>query len=208
MVEIRNYKNNNMENREDDKKIYKYLILAFFIVFIGTGLFLVNSKKSTSDVVKNSIEQKVISFQKEPTEATENYLKLSAVSTSVNKGENVVLDIIADSNGKNISGYDIVLSYNPIAFDFSDIKSTLPDFKIYSYKKNNHMTFLGTKILQSKGETIFKGEKIATLTYKALKSGQYEFALKEAIDKDKTDFVTSQTEIIKPLVSKLKVEIK
>jgi hypothetical protein len=197
-----------MENRVDDKKIYKYLILAFFIVFIGTGLFLVNSKKSTSDVVKNSIEQKAISFQTEPTEATENYLRLSAVSTSVNKGENTVLDIIADSNGKNISGYDIVLSYNPIAFDFSDIKSTLPDFKIYSYKKNNYLTFLGTKILQSKRETIFKGEKIATLTYKALKSGQYEFALKEAIDKDKTDFVTSQTEIIKPLVNKLKVEIK
>ena len=119
----------------------------------------------------------------------------------------VKIDLLADSNGKNITGYDLVLAYDPMAFEFVGATSSLVDFKIYSYKRDGYLSFLATKTLQNQASSVFAQTKIADLVFKPIKSGRFNFSLKSVMSNDKTDLVTDKTEVISPKLNELEIEV-
>ena len=188
------------------KKIFVYLLVVFFAVFIGTSIFLVlNSKKP--QLAKETITTTATVPTVIPTQGSFNLELSGNEKISLPTGKEVNIDLIADSNQKNIVGYDLVLSYDPLAFDFVKATSNLPNFKIYSYKKDSYLSFLATKNLQSQTSAVFTQTKIASLSFKPLKAGRYNFTLKSLMGQDKTDLVTDKTEVLNPKLNKLEVEV-
>lgn len=196
-----------MEEKNQTIKIaFVYLLVIFFAVFIGTGIFLIlNSKKPRS--VKEIITTTVIIPTVVPTQGSLN-LKLSENGKiSLSTGKELKIDLVADSNAKNVVGYDLVLSYDLSSFDFVKATSDLPNFKIYSYKKDNYLSFLATKNLQGQTSAVFTQTKIASLSFKPMKAGKYRFSLKPLMGKDKTDLVTDKTEVLNPKLNQLEIEV-
>jgi len=188
------------------KKIFVYFLVVFFAVFIGTSIFLVlNSKKP--QLAKETITTTATVPTVIPTQGSFNLELSGNEKISLPTGKEVNIDLIADSNQKNIVGYDLVLSYDPLAFDFVKATSNLPNFKIYSYKKDSYLSFLATKNLQSQTSAVFTQTKIASLSFKPLKAGRYSFTLKPLMGQDKTDLVTDKTEVLNPKLNKLEVEV-
>jgi len=222
-----------MDNEIDKNKIYKYLLVVFFAVFIGTGLFLLFSAKSKTPKEKISTirvedaKNSKTDFPEEntaliPTVAvTSNDTTTDQVATtssltletnlSGNKmkvGDMVEINLFGDSNGKNIVGYDVVIYYDSLAFDFKRGLSSLSDYNIFTYKKGHFFTITGLKTLQSAPSPMTKANKLATLTFEATKTGQFEFSLKTSNDKDKTDLITDKTEVLIPTLNQLTVDVK
>lgn len=196
---------------ENKNKIFIYLLVIFFAVFIGTGIFLVANNKKTAineQAASTSIikEEKMIIPTAEPIQGSLN-LKLENEETSLSRDKELKIDLVADSNEKNIVGYDLVLSYDPLAFDFVKVTSNLADFKIYSYKRNGYLSFLATKSPQSQKSSVFTQTKIASLVFRPMKTGKYSFSLKPLIGKDKTDLVTDKTEVLNPKLNQLEIEV-
>lgn len=225
------------ENETEKNKIFKYLLVIFFAVFIGTGIFLLLSNKSKSSKQKISsvridetqnANSDGVEFPEEPTAVipttapattTGGTITLAPSETSMTLetdlpngqmkvGDMVELSLFADSNGKNIVGYDVVLYYDSLNFDFLRGLTSLSDYHIYTYKKGHYFTITGLKTLQSAPSPMTKANKLATLTFEATKTGQFEFSLLSSNDKDKTDLITDKTEVLIPTLNKVTVEVK
>lgn len=219
-----------MENTEETQKnkIFKYLLVVFFAVFIGTGIFLLISNKSKTPKEKIStvrVEDTNNSNTNFPTESTaviptaEPTTSLTVTTGSMSLetdlpgaqmkvGDMVELSLYADSMGKNIVGYDVVIYYDSLAFDFLRGISSLLDYNIFTYKKGRYFTITGLKTLQSAPSPMTKANKLATLTFKSTKAGKFEFSLKPSNDKDKTDLITDKTEILMPELNKVVISVK
>ena len=189
-----------------NNKIYTYLLVIFFAVFVGTSIFLIlNNKKPLSE--KETITTTMIIPTVKPTQGLLNLKLFGNEKISLSGDKELKIDLVADSNEKNIVGYDLVLSYDPLAFDFVKATSNLADFKIYSYKRDGYLSFLATKTLQSQTPSVFTQTKIASLVFKPIKAGKFSFSLKPLMGKDKTDLVTDKTEVINPKLNELEIEV-
>lgn len=224
-----------MENDQEKNKIFKYLLVVFFAVFIGTGIFLLLSNRSKSSTEKISSVR--VDFPEEPTAVipTSTSVIPSQASVTVNNstsvtsvpvsgtsmtletnlsggnmkvGDMVELSLFADSNGKNIVGYDVVIYYDSLAFDFKKGLSSLSDYNIFTYKKGHYFTITGLKTLQSAPSPMTKTNKLATLTFEATKLGSFEFELKSSNNADKTDLITDKTEVLVPELNKVVISVK
>src|SRR3989338_7238973 len=149
-----------MENNQGKNKIFVYLLVIFFAAFVGTSIFLVlNNKKPLSE--KEAITTTITVPTVKPTQGSLNLKLFGKEEISLSTDKELKIDLVADSNEKNIVGYDLVLSYDPLAFDFVKATSNLADFNIFSYKRDNYLSFLATKSLQSQTSAVFAQTKIA-----------------------------------------------
>ncbi len=206
---------------ENKNKIYIYLLVIFFAVFVGTGLFVgagnkknqatgkeINSTKS--DLASNTLKQENLVM---PTVApTQGSLTLTSDLTGYSLSDNIVLNLKGQSAGKNVVGYDVVLYYDPLAVDFVEVRSSLPDFKIYSYNRSDYLLLTAVKGLESTTPTVLgsadSSQPMATIVFKPKKSGKSNFSLRQSTGKDITDLVTDQTEVLNPSLQDLTVEVK
>jgi len=227
-----------MDNNELEKnKIFKYLLVVFFAVFVGTGIFMLlsgrpkNPNEKISTVKVNDTQNansNGVDFPEEttaviPTTATAtttgSTITAAPSSTSMTLetdlsngqmkvGDMVELSLFADSMGKNIVGYDVVLYYDSLNFDFLRGLTSLSDYHIYTYKKGHYFTITGLKTLQSAPSPMTKANKLATLTFKATKAGKFEFSLLPSNGGDKTDLITDKTEVLVPALNKVVIDVK
>ncbi len=194
---------------ENNNKIFIYLLVIFFAAFIGSGIFLLTSNKKTTNneqaVSTSTIQQKNVIF---PTSMpTKGFINLENNSTvNVNKvGSPVELNLLVDSNGENVTAFDTVISYDQVSFDFVSSDSVNPNFKVYSYKRDNRLTLTVVKTGQNDIGTIFKGEVIIKLVFQPGVKGNFTFAVLSSYGKETTKFVNEKTEIIYPGTNELKV---
>lgn len=216
-----------MENDAEKNKIFKYLLVAFFAVFVGTGIFMLSSNKPKNPNEKISSVR--VDFPEESTAVIPTTAPITTTGTTTTTtttvgtsmtletdlsegqmkvGDMVELSLFADSMGKNIVGYDVVIYYDSLAFDFKRGLSSLADYNIFTYKKGHYFTITGLKTLQSAPSPMTKANKLATMTFEATKTGQFEFSLLSSNDKDKTDLITDKTEILVPELNKVTVEVR
>lgn len=202
-----------MDNTQGNNKIYIYLLIVFFAVFVGTGIFLMVSNKKISPkqeaVSTSTIKQEKMII---PTAApTRGFINLQlANNLNINnfvKGDLINLELLGDSDGENITGFDVLINYDPLTFDFIKAESKLSAFKVYSFIKNNRLTLTVVKTSQDKTPTVFKGSSIVDLAFKSKKSGNFTFAILPLFGKESTKFVNDKTEVIYPATNEIKVTI-
>ncbi|MBI5122670.1 hypothetical protein HZA75_02305 [Candidatus Roizmanbacteria bacterium] len=194
---------------ENKNKIFIYLLVIFFAAFVGSGIFLLTSNKKTTSneqaVSTSTIQQKNVIF---PTPIpTKGFINLEN-NSAVNQVNNPVdLNLLVDSNGENVTAFDTVISYDPVSFDFVKVDSFNPNFKVYSYKRNNRLTLTVVKTGQNNIETIFNGKTVAKLVFQPKTKGNFTFAVLSSYGQETTKFVNEKTEIIYPGTNELKVTV-
>ena len=193
-----------------------YLLVVFFAIFVGTGLFLARQSKQNQPKNRAGVQTNNSATLKQ-----ENIVIPTAVPTvgslsltgdeSYSFADNVVVNLSANSNGENIVGYDVILYYDPTAFEFVTAESTLGDFTIYPKDYGNYLFLTSVKSVGSQAPTILGSNisetTIANLTFKPKKVGSYNFSLRQSAEKEKTNLVTDQTEVLSPALTDLAVEI-
>lgn len=189
-----------------NNKTLTYLLIAFLVVFVVTGVFMFFSNKKTESIVSNESISPAVSEEttQTKTEPTEGLMKLVLDKGSYMKGEKVSINLEADSGDKSVVGYDVVLSYDPMAFEFVNATSSLVDYKLYSYKKENYLTLTAVKNLSSASSPL--KSRIATLVFNPIKSGEYSFSLEASINSEKTNMVTDKTEVLSPELNEVMIK--
>lgn len=200
-----------MENQQN--KLFIYLLVGFFAVFFGTGIFLLVSNNNESDQTQQTGAQTTSTLQQEkmviPTVMpTKGSLKLTSDLPEVVLDSNLNLNIVADSAEENISAYDVLMSYDPLAFDFVEAKSLDPAFQAYSYKKDNRLSLTVVKTSQDSTPSIFKNTPVIKITFKPKKIGQFAFTIMPGFDKETTKLVNEKTEVVYPEVNEVNLIVK
>lgn len=205
--------NSNMENQENNKnKLFIYLLVVFFAIFVGSSIFLlINNKPKEKNQQQKTINTTTVNEENsmiEETKPTSGSLKLKADFSEVKIGEDVDIDILADSAGENISAYDVLLTYDPLAFEFIKAVSLDDNFQVYSYKKENRLTLTVVKTNKDPISSIFKENPVVKLIFKPKKVGQYSFEIISSYNQETTKFVNDKTEVINPEINKIDLIIK
>ncbi len=103
-------------------------------------------------------------------------------TTTFSQNHPIQVYVMGDSGDQAVVGYDIVMTYNQIAteeskIDFVSAKSLIPDFQVYTTKKNNTIFLTGVKNLQSKTRTVLKDSQVIVLTFLPKSEGRLEFSM-------------------------------
>ena len=190
-------------NMEAKNNIFVYILIIFFAVFVGSGIFLVINNKKI-----NNKEQAVSTSIVVPTATVTKGLINLKSSTIVNSISNQLnLGLVVDSNSENVTAFDVVISYDSASIDFVRADSNNPSFKVYPYKKNNRLTLTVVKTGLSSEPSIFKGEEIVKLVFNPKTKGDFSFKVLNSFEKETTKFVNEKTEIIYPGVNEIKVTV-
>lgn len=187
-----------------NKKIFLAVIISFFLLLIfSRGLFFVNKEKKTKKVISPTVTSTIISSKK-------GFLELKAKTdlTRFSVGQPIVLQVIADSAGEEIVGFDVVLTYEANAFNFTKVTSLLPDFKVYPFLREGYLVLTLVKSLESTMPSIFQKTPVVAIEFNPKKEGIFIFSLKEKLGKETTGFMNNKTERIVPVLTDLKIEIK
>ena len=144
----------------DKNKTFLILIIIFFVVFVGTGVFLaiVNNRQENKNA---NGAANTVNLSPTPRAVT-GAMTLSSDETSFSKNSQVKLSVSADSAGKNIVGYDLLISYDPLALNFVGVASNLANFKIYSYQRKNYIALTSLKTVSDNTPTVFSNTKLLT----------------------------------------------
>lgn len=134
-------------------------------------------------------------------------LKIADGAVKKESGKEFTVDVLADSNGKDVVGYDIILQFDSTRLDFIKSESKINDFTIYKNNDTGKISFTGVKKIASNSTNILSGKSLVTLTFKAKAQGHASISIIKERQKEVTQFIDGQTQIYYPKVNSINLEI-
>jgi hypothetical protein len=166
---------------EDKKNFYITIALGFlvFLVMLLVVYLTVMKKPNVSKVVptKNVVLPEATKYK--------GYLELRPEKDEYKLGEQIVVDVLADSDNQTVFGFDLVVNYDPTKLKF--ISNTVTDQTLQSIVKKslgavNISAFKGVDGAEGQ---VYTGTEIAKLNFAPIKAEKANISLKFA--KNKTD---------------------
>ncbi len=197
--------------RRNKHHIEIIVMIAIFIVFLGIGMFLLTQKGFNSATPDKAMEKQEPVEEQSMTGEQQSgaMMKLQTMngSTSYKVGDMVDVVVSGDSNGKDISGFDTLLSYDPAVFEVVQVKPVMKEFQVFTFKNPGYVSMTSTKLLTVQTPTVFTNAELIDVTLKAKAAGSTTVAIKANEGKEKTKMVDNEANIIMPGVGSLDLVI-
>jgi len=182
----------------------KAIIAIVLLVGLGAfAFFSAQQKKPTTPVRPSRVSSTVPSVTPRPILGS---MTISSTSSRFSKGSPVTLQIQASSQGRQVVGYDAVVTYDKTAFDFVKAMSLMNDFKVYSYDRPTYVSLSAIKSLQDNKVITWSNQSLVELTFQPKKTGTFIFSL-NPVGKEASKLVDEKAQVIYPSTGKLELEI-
>ena len=173
------------------------------------GIFFISITKTSGPKNKGLQTQVSQTFNEESSREKSGYFRLSTPETSgISVGQTLLIEISLDTNGKDLTGYDALVSFDSENFEVQSAQSEIKGFEVYKKVEEGLIKLTGIKGPSSEEEAVFAGETAVKLALLPKKSGTYQIALLESKDKSKSKFVDSETNVYYPGLNSISVVVK
>ncbi len=172
------------------------------IMALGVGILVHDKsvKEKTSMNENTSIEP-----TKVPVGGSFNF---TTAATTVKAGQNTLVTIKGDSEGKSIVGFDILITYDPESVRINQVVSKNAEFQISSFtKKLGQISVTGTKTSGNSLAAILNASDLVTISVTPLRAGPLGLELKENIGNEKTKFIDQDYQEYTPNLGSLNLEV-
>lgn len=117
--------------------------------------------------------------------------------------------VFADSSDEPITGFDVVLTYDPKKLEFKNLNSLIPEYQIFKKVEGNEIRITAIKPLEVKTLTIFKNTPLMEIFFSPQRPGETEVNLEFSPNaKNESNLINNQTEDILSQVEGVKLNIK
>lgn len=143
------------------------LIIGIFVILI-VALLIMRTSYDMSLVPDSFINTMMPRRTRPVVPVRKGTLTLSVknVKVSYKAGEVITVIVSADSDGRSISGYDAVLSYDSSKVTFSKVKNLRDDFQTFVKKGVvSPVTLTGVKKLDASEVSVFSGTPLAEVSF-------------------------------------------
>lgn len=123
-------------------------------------------------------------------------------------GQEFTIQILANSQGADIYGYDLLFPYDKEAIEIVSVTSTVQAFQISPHDRDTYYSVTGIKSLNETGVTAFDNTAILEITLKGLKAGTYYFEVLPELGKETSQFVDKDMKVVQPQIAPIKLEIR
>jgi hypothetical protein len=198
-----------MENHHPTLKRIHWYILILTITFLGFVWFVFNSqynivdKISESDVIKEISEKSGFKTSKKGTLTLTSLEDLRRYRV----GQPINLQVIANSAGSDIVGFDLLLKYDNEAFSTPTATTPVEGFTIVPSVNDTHLSITAVQNPDSNNRAIFDDDEIVRLLINPLKVGRYEISIVPTMNVESTKFVSTDSQILMPQATTFKVEV-
>ena len=135
-------------------------------------------------------------------------MRLQSLDGSVGQvGKPIALAVIANSSGKDIVGFDIVLDYNPEQFELQSAEANAGGFKVSSSTKKGILAVSGYKLIGEKNQTVFSNTQIATITLVPKQTGSFKISPVATMGTATSKMISVNKEIAIPELESVNVVI-
>lgn len=180
-----------------DKKTY--LLFAIFLIMVTLLINLTEASRTKVSGKQFATGQTIAN----------SYINLTTTNNTLKfpLGQPINFQIMADSDGKEVVGYDVLVSYDNKAFNLTRLTSLQPNFDIYKFDKPDHLSITAVQSLSNKNAIIFTATALTEMVFQPKMVGRYTFTLLQMSGKEKTEFVSNQVERIYPRLNAITIEI-
>jgi len=199
-----------MENQKPNflTSIKFFILFAILILISLVSISILKTANKKEELV---INQKTVVIS--PTESikvkTTGSLTIRSLKNQYSPDQLIEMEIIADSAGNDITGYDLIVAYDPQIITFKEAQSLIDDFKIYSFEEKNYLVLTAIKDLKSQRQTVFSDVRLVKLIFSAKKKSETKVEILPNFDSRETFFVDKNTQKIYPsLPSPYQIVIK
>ncbi len=187
------------------RRVYVYIfVITFLLLFLAVVVYF----STTNQLQNQRASQTPQPLQ--PAKKYEGSLSLAVKSPAngaLTVGTPFVLQVLANSNSKDVVGYDLLLSYDQTAFKLGTEISPLASFKVYPFQRGDHETYTAIKAPEVKTPTLLNQDELLTISMTPLKQGSYTLKLLDRSGKETTKMVDVKTHILTPQLTPLQVTV-
>lgn len=191
------------------------LVIALFAGYLAIKKPYIQEKSITSPEEQKPI--KAEQFAAGPYEATAYTIQnrknpwIEVVKESeadLRVGDSVTILIKGSSGGKDVTGYDVLIGYDKDILQIGTVTTDTPDYEIFKFEKNTHMTVTGIKDFQKKDVSILDNTTLLKLTFTVKQKGKAMVSVFPSQGKENTQFVDAEVKVVKPQIGSLELEVK
>jgi hypothetical protein len=205
---------NNMENTEHTKytRVMLFILAIVLLVASVVGYFVSRNMgssggASTTNYALRPTNSPLPTPSLIPYPIKGSLVLKEPVGQEAKVGIPFTLDVIATSSKDTVAGYDVVLSYDKASLENQTIQNKYDSFRIFSYKRPDHLAISATKNLSVVEQVRFTDTPILSLTFIAKQKGTYTFSLKP-VGNESSKFVNEAAAVTYPTTSDIRLEIK
>lgn len=172
----------------------KPLILVIVVVLLVAGAYFLmrNYTKSSSIDKMGRIDESTIPTDEPVTGAS--YFVWDIKNMNAQVGQEFPVRVKANSFNDNVTGFDLVIDYDPTALQYVRQESALVGFELHEVQQSQPLAFTAVKDLATQDEKKFNYEPIMTLYFKPLKAGNAQVKILDELQRQKTQIINSDSE--------------
>lgn len=192
---------------------YRLFIVIIAILAIGvwlTGVSLYKQKQQREEVPAVPITPAEVQKGADSTVAVvKKGLMLAKSNTdTVQVGQSVVFTPTFNSDGKDVIGYDLLVTYDEDALTYNGATSLLPSFSIVPVVKDGLISVTGYKPPEVKTETVFKNSQVIRIVFTAKKAGKHSISVVPTSGKQTSKFVDPDLNKLYPRTSSVEIVVE
>mgnify|MGYP001601606441 CR=1 FL=1 len=180
------------------------IIALILLVILGVFVYFSTQKKTSAPIRPTRTTSTI------PTVTPRPVIGAMTISSSggvrFSKSSPITLQVQASSQGRQVVGYDVVVTYDKTGFDFVKATSLMDDFKIYSYYRPTYVSLSAIKSLQDIKVATWDNQSLMELTFQPKKVGSYSFSL-APVGKETSKLVDEKAQAIYPSTGQLQLEV-
>ncbi len=177
-----------------------FAVITLFVAAIAIW-FSINSTldKITNQADKGSLSKAPVVPSEQQAEQTNGLIRLQALEGTVGQvGKPITFAVIADSNSKDIVGFDIALDYKEAQFEFQDAVANASGFNVAASTQKGVLAVSGYKSLGAKQSSVFSNTQIATITLIPKTTGSFSISPVASLNGASSKLVTTDKHVMVP----------
>lgn len=177
------------------------LLIFFSLLLIVVLIFFFKNKNSQVEVAKKIVPTETILPK-------EGSLSFALPKSSFIVNQPIEIKINGNFPDKDIVGFDLLLGYDDRNLDFIKAESLLPDFQIFSFKKEGVIRITAVKSPNAIAPTVFNNTAFVSISFLPKKIGNYQLEIIDKKDIFETFFIDSNQQKIYPGVTKINIVVR
>ncbi len=199
---------------------YRMIIITVIVILIAIGGFIIAQNENLQQTMKRTLSLggdggESITGRSVPdvTESSiasrdRSWMEIVPEKSTYTTSETVTLTINGYTEGRDITGYDVLLTLDTDIFELQSVSTAIPGFTVFPFDNDGYIAITAIKDIGENEPTILDGTEMLTVELKPKKKGTGVISIALENDKEKTQFVDVNVEVLVPQIGSAQVEIQ
>ncbi len=205
-------------DQPNKKHSYRMIIITVIVILIAIGGYIISQNENLQQTMKRTLTggqggetttgQPIPMLEVSSIESRDRaWIEIVPEMDTVSLDGIVKLTVKGFSEGKDISGYDLLITLDSEIFEFGSVSSAIPGFTVFPFDNGQYIAITAIKDIGQNEPTILNETDMLTIELKPKKKGTGLVSVALENDKEKTQLVDVDVQVLTPQVGSTQIQI-